>query len=303
MRNSHRVFAALLGMIGTLSAPAFADPPLPVPAPSAMPPAATMLPPRAPAFPPRFSSGQQKAAQAAAQRFALRRQAQAAEQEAGRLARARQFDQAQRAYEHAASLYHQQARLARRSAQDMAHAGQMSLAARAHAEALAADNRYLACLADEVSAIKKSSLAEKLPPKALPPPNPKNPARVLTQAPQPAPVPRPIQAKVLPKHTSIKPASPRIAAVPPPAPKPRLKIVKMKPAPRLLHAARTRKALPPALKALRQATVRPLKFAPGFIAAQQHGRLQEMLRLRRAQLQEANPGDAAPSTPAPSPSP
>ncbi len=326
MSKNHIVFAVLLGVAGTPGTLANADPPPPVAAPNTAPSAPPSVAPPAPL---RLSPMQQKSRLLEAQRGLLNRQAQALEREATRQARGRHFDQAQGLYVRAASLYHQQARLARQAAQNMAHANQMSLAARAHSEALAADNRYLACLASEVSVIKKSSVAEAV---LLPlPAQPKPPVRVLAQTPKPAPVPRPLQAKRIPKPlqakripklASVKPLPPRIAAVPPapkrhiaavlprvPKPPPFLALAKPKIAlakPILIsaHAARARKALPPALKALRQAAVRPLKFAPGFIAAQQHGQLQERLRLRRAQLQEAGSDAATPSVSSPvSPSP
>lgn len=323
MSKHPTVFAVLLGLAGALGMPANADPPPPVAAPNTAPSAPPSVAPPAPL---RLSPMQQKSRLLEAQRGLLNRQAQALEREATRQTRGRQFDQAQGLYARAASLYHQQARLARQAAQNMAHANQMSLAARAHSEALAADNRYLACLASEVSVIKKSSVAEALPPTLSLPAQPKPPVRVLAQTPKPAPVPRPLQAKRIPKPlqakripklASVKPLPPRIAAVPPapkrhiaavlprvPKPPPFLALVKPKIAlvkPTLIsaHAARARKALPPALKALRQAAVRPLKFAPGFIAAQQHGQLQERLRLRRAQLQEAGSDAATPSVSSP----
>ncbi len=305
------LFAVLLGLVSTLSTPALADPPVLPPMTAA--PAPPLAPNAVSVTPPPLNAGQQKAARMEAQRLSLHRLAQTTEREATRLARARQFDKAQRLYAQAASLYHQQARLARRSAQDRAHAGQMSLAARIHAEALAADNRFLACLASEVSAIKKSSLAEALPPTPLLSPKPKKPVRVLPQASLPAPVPARLPAKTSPKPVALKPLTPRIplkpltprvAVLPPSAPKQRPK-AKLRPtaagvksAPQLLHVARARKVLPPALKALRQAAVRPLDFAPQLIAAQQHGLLQERLRLRRAQLLEAGSGDAVPPAPA-----
>lgn len=311
MRKPRCVFAVLLGLaavlcglVGTGGAPTRAAPPAPAPTTAA--PAPPLAPNAAPAAPP--SPVQQKAARLEAQRLSLRRLAQDTEREATRQAHARQFDKAQRLYAQAASLYHQQARLARRSAQDLARAGQMSLAARVHAEALAADNRFLACLASEVSAIKKSSLAEVLPPKPPLPAQPKKPPRVLPQAALPAPVPTHLPAKKLPKPIAFRPLPPRVAVLPPSAPRlrhrptPRPKAAGTKSAAMLLHAARARKALPPALKALRQAAVRPLNFAPGFIAAQQHGLLQERLRLRHAQLQEVGSGDAPqppPALPAP----
>jgi len=296
MSRPRRVFAVLLGLVGTFSAPAKADPPAPPPAPVTASPVPPPMPDAAPVAPPPLSPRRQNAARGEAQRLSLHRLAQATEREATRQARAHQFDRAQALYGHAASLYHQQARLARRSAQELAHGGQMSLAARAHAEALAADNRYLACLASEVSVLKKSSLAEALPPTPVLPAKPKKPTRVLPQASLPAPTSFP--AKPLPRPIPRTIVPPRLAALPPHAPKPRPRLAGTKPAARLLHAARARKALPPALKALRQAAVRPLNFASGFIAAQQHGLLQERLRLRRAQLQEAGSEDAAQPTPA-----
>lgn len=302
MSKPRRVFAVLLGLAGMLAAPAKADPPPPLPAPGTVSPAPPFAPNAASVAALPLSPGQQKAARMEAQRLAIHLQAQAAEREATRQARARQFDRAQALYGHAASLYHQQARLARRAAQEMAHAGQMSLAARAHAEALAADNRYLACLASEVSVLKKSSLADPLPPKQALPAKPKKPVRILTQAALPPPVPKPVPAhlpaKLLPRPVAARPALPRIALLPPPAPKPRRQTAGAQSASRLLHAARARKALPSALRALRQAAVRPLSFAPGFIAAQQHGLLQERQRLRRAQLQGISSEDAAPPAPA-----
>lgn len=318
MSKHPTVFALLLGLAGALGTPANADPPPPVAVPNTAPSAPPSVAPPAPL---RLSPMQQKSRLLEAQRGLLYRQAQALEREATRQARGRRFDQAQGLYARAASLYHQQARLARQAAQSMAHANQMSLAARAHSEALAADNRYLACLASEVSVIKKSSVAEALPPTLSLPARPKLPVRVLAQTPKPAPIPRPLQAQRIPKplqaqripkFAPVKPLPPRIAARPPalkPRPHlvgPKLKIAMVKPKiamvkPILIsvHAARARKALPPALKALRQAAVRPLKFAPGFIAAQQHGQLQERLRLRRAQLQEAGSEAAPPSVPSP----
>ncbi len=290
MSKTRRVLAVLFGLVGILSTPAGADPPLSVPAPIGAPSVPSIAPNVVPIAPPHLSPEQQKAALLEAQRAPLHRLAQATEREAARQARAWQFDKAQRLYAKAAALYHQQARLARRSAQDMAKSGQMKLAARAHAEALSADTRFLACLASEVSAIKKSSLAEELPPKRLPPAKPKP---VLTKAFQPKLIPSAPEARHLPKPIAMKPLPPSIAIRPQPTAKPRLKVAKAKLMPSFLHAARARKALPPALKALQQAAVRPLRFAPGFIAVQQHGLLQERLRLRRAQLQGTSAGTEA----------
>ncbi len=292
MSRPCHVFAVLLGLVGTLSAPVKAGPLLPLPAPVSptLPPAPGVAPAAAPPLSPR----QQKTARMEAQRLSLHRLAQASEREATRQARARQFDRAQVLYGHAAALYHQQARLARRSAQEMTRSGQMSLAARAHAEALAADNRYLACLASEVSVLKKSGLAEALPPSPVPPAKPKQPMRVLPQAALPAAAPAPLPAQPLPKPGPLKVLPPPVAVLPLSAPKPRPPFAGAKSAAQRLHAARARKALPFALKALRQAALRPLNFAPALIAAQQHGLLQGRLRLRRAQLQGIRAGAAAP---------
>lgn len=318
MSNTRRVFwrrrgragraAGLLGCAWTLGTCAFAGPPPPAPLPPAPPPVGAAV-----GVPVPLSPAQQASARSALQRAALHRQAQAAEREAVRVGKARQFDQAQRSYGRAASLYHQQARLARQAAQDMAHLGQMGLAARAHAEALAADNRYVACLAGEVSAIKKSSLAEAPLPKR---PSPAKPAHVFVRALPPAPLAKPVFVKHVPRPVQARPLPVRIAALPPPTLKPRAvpaplkhvpKIAYAKPAPRAApallapgkaaHMARARKALLPALKALRLAAAHPFKFTAGFIAARQHGQLQEMLRLRRAQLERTGAGEGPPASP------
>lgn len=308
MSNSCRS-AVLLGLLGVLGAPVLAAPP---PAPPAVPQAPLVAAPVSP--PPLLSPARQKAARLLAQGAVLHKLAQATEREATRQARARQFDQAQSGYAKAASLYHQQARLARRSAQTLAQAGQLDLAARAHAEALGADNRYLACLADEVSTIKKSSAAV-VPSPRLPAARPK-PARTLAQAAPPVLVVQPLPARLPPKPRPRKPLVPVAAGARKPhspsaavrKPQPPLAAVVRKPhgplaailsISRLQHAARVRKALPPLLKALRQAAVHPLKFAAGLAAAQQHGLLQERLRLRRAALQGAAAGEATQPNPAP----
>ncbi len=296
MRHNRFVFAVLAALLGLPGGPALSDPPLPPPAP----PAPSQSPPPVPGAPaaavPPASFLQQKSAQKEAQRLALHRQAQAMEREATRQAQARQFDRAQVLYGHAASLYHQQARQARQFALQMAKINQATLAARAHAEALSADSRYLACLASEVSVLKKSSLAETMPAQHAPPARPNTAMVVLPPPPAPVP-PRAAKIKIPARPAALVPRHPQVAVRPLPAAKPRARTAaRAQSAAQRLHAERVRKALPLLLAALRLAAVRPLDAAPDLIATQQHGLLQGRLRLRRALLQGGGEGGAPPSS-------